>query len=112
MKLTDLDATFIRSIDERTNQMYVSMSEAQGVQFQCPLCAKGKPVEEENGERFVRGVHYVLCWFPNAPSNRQPLPRWTPSGTGLHDLTLQPSIQILGDEGCKWHGFVTNGNAE
>ena len=33
--------------------------------------------------------------------------RWNASGSTIEDLTLTPSILIL--SGCKWHGFVTNG---
>lgn len=75
-------------------------------------------IEEENGRRFVRGAHYVLCWFRGrVPDTTEPRPgRWTPAGTGLEDLTFNPgeppmmvSVKLLG--GCGWHGLVVNGDA-
>jgi hypothetical protein len=33
--------------------------------------------------------------------------RWSFQGTCLEDLTLGPSIAIIG--GCAWHGFVEQG---
>lgn len=76
------------------------------------------------------GTHAVLVSFANprnAPAvpanagsqNRNGQPsRWTMSGTGLHDLTLTPSIDLTTprppppkDEfwhAC-WHGFITVG---
>jgi Family of unknown function (DUF6527) len=34
-------------------------------------------------------------------------PRWEMTGTGLHDLTLTPSVDV-GDPSC-WHGHITAG---
>ena len=103
MKLTELEATFRKIIDERTDQEDVPFSEAQGVRFLCPKCFA------ENGNSAV-GVHSVICWFRDrgVPDDRTPGPaRWPASGTGLDDLTLRPSVLLLG--GCGWHGFITKG---
>lgn len=79
-----------------------SLEHAHGVSFLCPKCYRA------NGG--ARGVHSVLCWFRGrVPDDVTPGPgRWDVAGTGLHDLTLSPSIQLAGG-GCDWHGFVRGG---
>ena len=86
-----------------------TLAEAHGVSFLCPKCfaANGGPV----------GTHTVLCWFVGkVPDEVKPGPgRWTPSGTGLDDLTFVPSAgrshSVLLLSGCGWHGFLTRGDA-
>jgi hypothetical protein len=86
-----------------------TLAEAQGVWFLCPLCFA------KNGGRV--GTHAVCCWFVGqVPDDIEPKPgRWTPHGTGLHDLTFVPSdgrtqsVALTG--GCAWHGHVVNGSA-
>lgn len=75
-----------------------TVAEAHGVRFDCPKCHSASG-------------HGVLVGFegrnPPEPlsrgANGQPT-QWHVSGTGLDDLVLSPSIQLLG--GCNWHGFV------
>lgn len=79
-----------------------SLADAQGIRFLCPACfkANGGPV----------GTHGVICWFDGryVPPHVQPGPgRWAASGTDYSDLTLQPSVRLVG--GCNWHGHVTRG---
>lgn len=85
----------------------VPFTEAQGVNFRCPLCQAhyvqvsfaGRGVADDAGSHDRAG----------APS------RWTASGTSLADLTLQPSIDISNPKypkTCQWHGWVRNGSAE
>jgi hypothetical protein len=121
MNLLDLDAQFVseaKDVENRESFKFHldTLNGAQGVMFQCPKCAAGKPIVEEDGKRFVRGAHLVLCWFSNpqgttpAPDTMTPLPgRWTASGNSLADLTLNPSVFLQG--GCGWHGWVKNGDA-
>lgn len=85
------------------------MAGAQGLLFTCPRpeCS-----------------HSIIVWFANSgvPPEASPKPRWTATGTGLHDLTLQPSINldvpyvdekgVRHESSCKWHGFVTGGSAQ
>ena len=81
------------------------MAEAQGVIFLCPKC----------------GEHYVLLWFKDrgVPDELKPGPgRWTPIGSGIADLSLSPSVDLSKNEdgspatgGCKWHGWVKDGEA-
>lgn len=104
MKLTDLDAAFV-SFDPASEGIFkygIEFGEAQGVMFECPKCHS----------------HSILCWFLGVPEHIDPKPgRWTATGTGLHDLTLGPrtpgglrSIQIT--SGCRWHGYITNGEVQ
>jgi Family of unknown function (DUF6527) len=60
----------------------------------------------------------VDCNSRNAatvPNGSEPGPgRWDASGTAIYDLTLNPSVNLdvhLNDKGCKWHGWVKNGDA-
>jgi predicted RNA-binding Zn-ribbon protein involved in translation (DUF1610 family) len=120
MRLTDLDARFLgppyKDADKRTcYDDNVSIADAAGVMFQCPKCAEGKEVMEEDGRRFVVGAHSVICWFVGkVPDDLDPKPgRWHPSGTGLHDLTFvgPGAASVLLTSGCGWHGFVKDGDA-
>lgn len=121
-RLLNLDAEFVGSVNvvgERSYRRQGSeLQGAQGVMFQCPKCAEGKEQGEEDGRRHYKGAHYIVAWFANpvgapvAPPEIMPgiTARWTQSGSGLHDLSLTPSILLPG-AGCQWHGFVTNGEA-
>ena len=85
-----------------------SLSEAQGVEFLCPKC-----FQENKGPV---GTHYCMVTFqgrgvPDEQGSHtaegRPV-RWVVTGTSLEDLTMTPSILLVG--GCNWHGFITNGN--
>ncbi len=124
MRLRELDGHFVGgwhgkdAEHEYEGYRHVeSIDEAQGVQFQCPKCAEGKP-RSEDGK--VMGAHYVLCWFanprhaPTVPNDINPGPgRWfiSEGSTSLDDLTFcgpgQCSVKLIG--GCEWHGYVTAG---
>lgn len=87
-----------------------TLADADGVIFLCPLCYK------KNGG--TRGTHSVICWFEGkVPDETSPKPgRWTPSGTGLDDLTFvpsptRPSVSVQLNGGCSWHGYVVAGDA-
>lgn len=129
MRLRDLDAEFIQHIAPNPDMPHGgyrrvgTLEDAQGIVFQCPKCAIGCDPGEEDGRRFVRGAHYVLCWFrnprtlPPVADDVDPKPgRWWAVGTGIDDLTFDfgtPPIakSVLLLAGCGWHGFVTNGDA-
>lgn len=83
---------------------------AQGLFLYCP-CGYGS-----------NKAHGLLIPFSN-PRNAPPVPashgpegrdgkrpRWTMSGSGLHDLTLTPSVAV-GEPEC-WHGFITGGDVK
>ena len=103
MKITDLDATFIKREDSHNFRMVDTIGEADGVEFLCPMCFK-----ENNGPV---GTHAVICWSPSVPQDTSPTPgRWSMQGTGLHDLTLVAgSSSVLLKGGCQAHFFVRNG---
>ena len=88
---------------------------SQGLWLWCP-CGYGHPRYPLDGGR----PHAIMVPFANprnapqvppehGPESRTggPRPRWTMAGTGLHDLTLSPSVDV-GQPSC-WHGFVLNG---
>jgi hypothetical protein len=110
VKLADLEPHFLKILSEDTYQYAgVSFSEAQGVQFLCPVCFV------TNGGAI--GTHFVLCWSRSrgTPEHFKPGPgRWKLDGTGLADLTLNAdppatarSVRLSG--GCNAHFCVTNG---
>jgi len=121
VKLRDLNGRLIKFSLTQTVRLDDKVEGAQGVMFQCPRCAQGKEIAEEEGRRFVRGAHYIRIFFSNprgtevAPPEVDNNPRWEMSGTGIDDLTLQPSINLdlpeNGPNSCKWHGWVKNGDA-
>ena len=86
-----------------------TLAEADGVWFLCPKCFA------DNGGTI--GTHAVICWFVGRVSDDvDPKPgRWTPTGTGLGDLTFVPSPgrshSVLLTGGCRWHGFLADGVA-
>ena len=86
-----------------------SFVEAHGVRFLCP-----KSFLENSGPV---GSHQVRVFFEGSPvppdvgtNKAGKMVRWTKTGSGLIDLSLFPSIEEQ-DDICKWHGFVTNGDA-
>ena len=109
MKLTDIDAHFLKVLPDGGRLYVDSLAEADGLIFLCPKCFA------EKGDSI--GVHSVICWFVGkVPDDLAPRPgRWTPSGTGLDDLTFVPppdavSVSLTGP-GCGWHGFIKRGEA-
>lgn len=130
MKLTDLDARFFGDATDRSSMDRDSIEGAQGLRFQCPKCGEGKESGEEDGRRFLIGVHSIRICFSNprgAPVASDAFAgnaaRWKiESGTSLDDLTLSPSINYdipwkHPDTGveypstCKFHGYIKNGDA-
>lgn len=121
MKLTDLEPEWVSRIirheevlttsgkvmrDQEYHGHPATLAEAQGVLFLCPKC-----FAKNSGSV---GTHSVICWFRDRgiPDDAEPSPgRWMPSGTGFHDLTLTPSVDLTerGKAPDEWHGFVTNG---
>ena len=123
MKLRDLNGQFIGDVNAAGWSKKDGIDGAQGVMFQCPLCASrpghGPGTAEPDGKG-CRGVHYVVCWFanpinaPRVPDDLDPNPgRWYAAGTGLDDLTFTGpgACSVLLTSGCNWHGFVRNGDA-
>lgn len=105
MRLSLLEARFIKYLSDREYLRVDTIAEATGVQFLCPKCfqANKGPI----------GTHMVICWDPSVPQSMGPRPgRWKLVGTSLEDLTLiAGSSSILLSGPCAWHGYVTNGDA-
>jgi len=108
MKLTDLEAEFLKYVTEDSFHHVDTLAEADGLLFLCPKC-----FQQNSGPV---GTHSVICWFEgHVPDDAEPKPgRWNPTGSGIGDLSFVPgrkshSVLLLG--GCGWHGFVTNGDA-
>ncbi len=111
--LQELEAEFIKIKSLVPQVIYdriTDINQADGIIFLCPKCYitnKG-----------IIGTHSVICWFVGkVPDDLGPKPgRWTPQGTGLHDLTFIPSAgrshSVLLTSGCGWHGFVKDGKAD
>lgn len=103
-KLTELDARFLKHLEDGSSQTVEDIKEADGIIFLCPKC-------------YQQSGHSIICWFVHRVADDvAPKPgRWTPQGTGLNDLSFIPaegrpnSVLLLG--GCDWHGYVTNGEA-
>jgi hypothetical protein len=117
MRLADLDAYFVGNWRREGHTRLASVEGAQGVAFQCPKCAEGKPRALDGG---VRGAHYIICWFlnprnaPQVPKDASPKPgRWTFSGDTIDTLSFTGpgAASVLLLAGCGWHGFVKNGEA-
>src|ERR1700722_15631365 len=117
MKLRDLDGHFLKLCpDKRSMDRVEALADADGVMFQCPQCAQGKETgKREDGLGFARGAHYVICCFVGKVAEAvEPKPGpWNPSGTGLDDLSFvgPRAASVLITTGCRWHGFIRNGEA-
>lgn len=106
-----LNGAFVRSTAPGEFHRVAKKADAHGVMFLCPKCFVA------NGGS--RGTHMVICWSRSAGADEELDPgpgRWKMDGEGLHDLTLNAdppgttrSVQL--NQGCKWHGFITNGVA-
>lgn len=111
MKLTDLNPQFLRVESPGHWRNVATLAEAQGIKFLCPKCFA------QNGGAV--GTHSVICWSRSrgTPESEEPGPgRWKMDGSSYTDLTLNAdppgsARSVLLKGGCKWHGFITNGEA-
>lgn len=95
-----------RPHDHRSYVRVAALDDAQGVELHCPCGVGSLIVLFSNPRRLpVAGEKFGMRLRGN---HAAPPPRWQMvSGTGLHDLTLAPSISV-GDPEC-WHGWIQNG---
>jgi len=111
MTLRELDAEFLKR-EDGGYRMVATLQEADGITYVCPQCFVNK------GNAVV-GAHHIIDWFRGkVPDDASPGPgRWTPSGTGIDDLTFVPgdppmmtSVRLQGE--CNAHYHVKNGAIE
>ena len=103
MRLADLDAKFIDFNDDgtRSDPMHAQLGRrGVGVEFLCPKCFPARSLQHE---------HRFTIWFTNPIDGGKAVNgvAWDRYGSTLETLSLTPSIRDVG--GCKWHGYVTNG---
>src|SRR5574342_554084 len=92
MRLTELEPSFLKRLDDKTFRRNTPFAEADGIIFLCPKCfvANKGPI----------GTHSVICWRPHVPQTTTPVPgRWEFQGTGFDDLTL-----VAGSSSVLLHG--------
>lgn len=116
MKLTDLHPQWVGAGGDGVFNADGSPAPARhgvGVSFDCP-CASctAKRTGDEDHDFYLRV--FVALTNPldgGPPHDPRPNQQWTRTGETFDTLTLRPSIQRhrVGDDGCDWHGFVTNG---
>ncbi len=125
MRLRELDAEWIGNWHELGFMVLPNVEGAQGVLYQCPKCAIGKPRGNRASRRgdvpdttreWFEGAHYFLNWFlnprnaPPVPDDEHPLPgRWLFTGDGIDFLTLAGSVQLTAPPGCGAHFYIQNG---
>ncbi|HMJ52092.1 MAG TPA: DUF6527 family protein [Polyangiaceae bacterium] len=102
MKLIELEPQFLAVTSPGQHHDVDDLGPAHGITFLCPKCFGiiGGTI----------GTHFVLCWFRDrgVPDEERPGPaRWIVDGTSYMDLTLSPSVQLVG--GCGCHCIVTSG---
>lgn len=93
----DFEATFYTKIVGGPGfQCIDALHGAHGVIFACPC-----------------GGHTMMIPFanPRGVTREHPVTGWQMQGSGLHDLTLTPSILVDSGhpQGSCWHGFITAG---
>lgn len=103
MKLTELDPHWVGAGGEGVSDKDghpVPERHGVGLSFNCPEgCDSRGYVSFENP--LDGGPAYEI----------RPGQQWQRTGDTFETLTLTPSIQRhkVGDHGCSWHGFITNG---
>jgi len=84
-----------------------TLAEAQGIVFDCPVCTSpGHSIQVAFRDRGVLD-HHGTRGKDGKPTRWQVV-----SGTGFHDLTLSPSIDLTPWKPTCWHGHIKNGAIE
>jgi hypothetical protein len=102
--LRELEAVFLKMIDDCHWQEVDEIAGSDGIRFLCPVCFEGPPPGPI-------GCHIIVCWQPHVSQDHIPKPgRWNLVGSNIDDLSLvagSSSIQIIG--GCNAHFHVIAG---
>lgn len=103
MRLTELEPTYLKVIDDCNFKYVDDIKDADGIDFLCPKCFSAN-----NGSI---GTHHCICWNPSVPQTIHPIPgRWEMLGDSFENLSLRAgssSVQLNG--GCNAHFFIENG---
>lgn len=106
MRLTELHPHFLKITTDRCGRIgwqYVEhLQDADGLIFSCPAC------HDQIGLHGMHIDHSIAIWKPGTSPGIVGTGRWYMEGTGYVDLVVHPSIHI--PDGCKWHGFISDGN--
>lgn len=94
-------------ITDTATGLPVPRREGVGISFRCP-CGTHPRDDDYGTDRCI-----ILFNNPTDGGGKFDLtPKghyWTRTGETFETLSLTPSIQRVG--GCRWHGFITNGEA-
>jgi Family of unknown function (DUF6527) len=100
VRLADLKPCFLRSGGEGISDKDgnpVPERIGVGLSFDCPCGCGTRPA----------------VMFANPLDGGPPLqgcgPTWQRTGDAFETLTLSPSLQRADPRGCRWHGFIQNG---
>lgn len=99
VQLTDLDPKFVfygggGVTDINNNPIPVRSGVGLGFDCPCGKCGQRAYVAFENP-------------IDGGPVVNPELPTWNRTGIDFKTITLTPSIQR--NSGCRWHGYLTNG---
>lgn len=116
MKLTELNPRWVGAGGEGVSDKDgnpVPERHGVGLSFDCPCasCAAKRTGNEESDFYLRVFVGFANPLDGGPPHDPRPGAQWQRTGDTFETLTLTPSIQRhrVGDGGCDWHGFVTNG---
>lgn len=99
MNLTDLNPRFFSTGGHgitNANGDPVPERKGMGLLCDCPRC----------GDKHLLAVNFANPLDGGPPASPDG-PKWTRTGETFDTLTLEPSI--LRRDGCKWHGWIRNG---
>lgn len=103
MRLADLHPRWVASggdgVTSTTTGEPVPRREGVAISFDCP-CGRA-------GERVALYINPPLDGGEPDSSHY-----WDRTGDTFDTLSLTPSIQRADPGGCRWHGFITNGEAK
>lgn len=105
-KLSDLDAKFVGAGGDgvwNADGSPAPLRSGVGLVFKCPCGQK-----HDEYDRVYVGFENPIDGGPVLDGRA---PKWQRTGDTIDTLTLKPSIQRMDPGGCRWHGFVTNGEA-
>lgn len=99
MKLVELNPEWLgyggNGVFTTSTGLLIPRRERIGIHMNCP-CGCSRPLSLK---------------FTNPVDGLGPIvgTTWERTGEDFETLTLSPSIQRADDDGCHWHGYITNG---